>query len=176
MTLIDFLRVHKDDLKENNLLKVYEDLLNLDNYDAEEDSELTFAHLSNYFLSRGINPLKYTNGIVPIACFSEMTLSRDFKLYPGIRIIKQNAFEFVDGMERFFAAPGLEEIEMFVFDECQDLKHLYLPSSLIKIPEGSFITLPHAKAKDLIIHTPMNSVAWKYAEHHGITRDNLYRY
>jgi hypothetical protein len=105
-----------------------------------------------------------------------MTFPKDYKLYPNIKIIKQNAFEFVDGMVRFFAPEGLEEIEMNAFYQCEDLTHLYLPRSLVRISKGLFADLPKQKTRELIIHTPMNSVAWKYAEAHGITRDNLYRY
>ena len=167
MTLVEFLKLHENNLRENNLLPLYEQL-------AETDpNELTTGH---YLISKGKNPLEYTQGIVPIACFSEMTFPKDYKLYPNIKIIKQNAFEFVDGMTRFFAAKGLEEIEMDAFYQCEDLTHLYLPSSLVRIPEGLFTDLPKQKTRELIIHTPMNSFMWQYANSHHITHDNLYRY
>jgi hypothetical protein len=170
MTLIDFLKLHEDDLRANNLLPLYEQLADTD------PNVLTTGQLSHYLLSRGKNPLEYTQGIVPIACFSEMTFPKDYKLYPNIKIIKQNAFEFVDGMERFFAASGLEEIEMNAFYQCEDLKDIYLPSSVTKIPDGLFTDLPQNKARRLVIHTPMNSYVWNYCVKWNITRDNLYRY
>ncbi len=172
MTLINFLKLHKDNLQANNLLPLYEQL-------AEgkiDPNDLTTGQLSHYLISKGKNPLEYTQGIVPIACFSEMTFPKDYKLYPNIKIIKQNAFEFVDGMTRFFAAKGLEEIEMDAFYQCEDLTHLYLPSSLVRVPEGLFTDLPKQKTGELIVHTPMNSFMWRYAASHHITRDNLYRY
>lgn len=172
MTLNEFLKLHKDDLRANNLLPLYEQLA-----EGEIDpNDLTTGQLSHYLLSKGKNPLEYTQGIVPIACFSEMTFPKDYKLHPTIKIIKQNAFEFVTDMTRFFAAKGLEEIEMDAFYQCEDLTHLYLPSSLVRIPEGLFMDLPKQKTGKLTIHTPMNSFMWRYAASHHITRDNVYWY
>ncbi|MBO5712292.1 MAG: leucine-rich repeat protein [Acholeplasmatales bacterium] len=172
MTLNNFLKLHKDDLRANNLLPLYEQLA-----EGEIDpNDLTTGQLSHYLISKGKNPLEYTQGIVPIACFSEMTFPKDYKLHPDIKIIKQNAFEFVDGMTRFFAPEGLEEIEINAFYQCEDLTHLYLPSSLFRIPVGLFTGLPKNRTRQLIIHTPINSPVWEYCVKWNITRDNLYRY
>lgn len=176
MTLTQFIQAHHINLKRNDLMPLYNDLLSLDHFMADNWSDLTPAKLTKYFMDKGISVLKYTQGVVPSLCFSEFTFPKDYRLPPDIKKIESNAFEFVDGMERFFAADGLEEIELGAFYECPDLKHIYLPSSVTQIPPGLFTNLPKNKTGQFIIHTPLNSPAWNYAVKWNITRDNLYRY
>jgi hypothetical protein len=76
-------------------------------------------------------------------------------------------------MKRFYAAPGLKEIGMMAFHESVDLTDIYLPDTVTYIADGEF-----TRYKDQIkIHCQSwTGYPWKYAERHGITRDNLYRY
>lgn len=172
-TLLNFVYENQDLIKQYKFLPLYEKLIN-DYYIVSNREEFSPGKLTKFFLDLNINPLKYTNGVIPTGYYFEYDFDRrDFIIPSDISVISSNAFGYTSGIERIFAPEGLKEIGLFAFTECTDLKHIYLPKGLTTIPEGTFI---EDGITGLTIHTPMNSIAWKYAEDHHITRDNLYRY
>lgn len=170
--LLDFVFANKWLIQGKNFLPLYNNLM--EDYYITNNEEFCPGKLTKFFEDLKINPLDYTDGEVPIGCFFEYEFNRrDYILPSNITKIRNSAYAYATGFERFFASEGLKEIGLFVFNECTNLKHIYLPKSLTEIPEGTFI---NEGIKDLVIHTPINSVAWKYAEKHHITRDNVYWY
>ena len=173
MRLIDFLKVHKEELQKNELLKLYYILNEMNSKEDLTHTDLNAPSLTRFLQSKNINVLEYTEGIVPSLCFDEFDLPKEFILPKGITKIERYAFSFVDGMQKFYAAPGLKEIDIAAFYECNDLAHVYLPDTVTYIADGEF-TDPKNK---IIIHCQsFTGYPWKYAEQHRITRDNLYRY
>ena len=171
-TILDFVFANKYLIQSKNFLPLYNQLM--EEYYITNNEEFNPGNLTRFFLDLNINPLDYTDNEVPIGCFYEYNFDdQDYILPSNITKINNSAYAYASGIKRFFAPKGFKEIGLFAFMECSNLKDIYLPSTLTDIPKGTFL---NEGITDLTIHTPMNSVAWRYAEENHITRDNLYRY
>ena len=119
----NFLREHEKEIKEKNLSKVYEDFIfnnNFPDLGVEEVPELT-----EFFLTHGIDPLKYLNKEIPTKFAALDFRYKYIKIPNRIEYILDHAFDSSNIISLYIPSSVIE-IGFRAFSNCNNLKSVYI--------------------------------------------------